>query len=59
MSDFTVREYAFISIAYEGCPESSLGHAYIPEKHLNIYASFQHHFLSTAQKYLNLQDVES
>ena len=31
MPDFTVREYAFISIAYEGCPESSLAHAYISE----------------------------
>ena len=47
MSDFTVREYAFISIAYEGCPESSLGHAYIPEKafeHLcELSASFSKH----------------
>lgn len=32
MADFTVREYAFISVAYEGCPTSSLAHAYIPEK---------------------------
>jgi 5-methylcytosine-specific restriction enzyme subunit McrC len=32
MSDFTVREYAFISIAYDGCPQSSLDHAYISEK---------------------------
>ena len=36
MHDFTVREYAFISVAYEGCPTSSLDHAYIPEKHLSI-----------------------
>ena len=47
MSDFTVREYAFINIAYEGCPESSLGHAYIPEKafeHLcELSASFSKH----------------
>ncbi|WP_010116908.1 McrC family protein [Acinetobacter sp. P8-3-8] len=32
MPDFTIREYAFISGAYEGCPTSSLDHAYIPEK---------------------------
>lgn len=32
MLDFTVREYAFISISYEGCPTSSLDHVYIPEK---------------------------
>ncbi|RKG36633.1 McrC family protein [Acinetobacter rongchengensis] len=47
MADFTVREYAFISIAYEGCPDSSLNHAYIPEKafeHLcELSASFSKH----------------
>lgn len=47
MVDFTVREYAFISIAYEGCPTSSLDHAYIPEKafeHLcDLSASFSKH----------------
>lgn len=47
MPDFTVREYAFISIAYAGCPESSLAHAYIPEKafeHLcELSASFSKH----------------
>ena len=32
MADFTVREYAFISIAYEGCPKSNMEHAYVPEK---------------------------
>lgn len=32
MPDFTVREYAFISVAYADCPKSSLDHAYIPEK---------------------------
>lgn len=35
MPIFTVREYAFISIAYEGCPESSLEHAYISESAFN------------------------
>lgn len=44
MPDFTVREYAFISVAYEGCPKSNLEHAYIPEKafeHLcDLSASF-------------------
>jgi 5-methylcytosine-specific restriction enzyme subunit McrC len=29
MQDYSVREYAFISVLYEGCPESSLDHAYI------------------------------
>ncbi|WP_286712943.1 McrC family protein [Acinetobacter sp. UBA2581] len=47
MHDFTVREYAFISVAYEGCPTSSLDHAYIPEKafeHLcDLSASFSKH----------------
>lgn len=47
MPDFTVREYAFISVAYEGCPESSLAHAYISEKafeHLcELAASFSKH----------------
>lgn len=47
MPDFTVREYAFISVAYEGCPTSSLDHAYIPEKafeHLcDLSASFSKH----------------
>lgn len=47
MPDFTVREYAFISIAYEGCPTSSLDHAYISEKafeHLcELSASFSKH----------------
>lgn len=47
MPDFTVREYAFISVAYEGCPTSSLDHAYIPEKafeHLcELSASFSKH----------------
>lgn len=31
MLDFTVREYAFISVAYEGCPESSLDNAYVSD----------------------------
>ena len=47
MHDFTVREYAFISVAYEGCPTSSLDHAYIPEKafeHLcDLSVSFSKH----------------
>lgn len=47
MPDFTVREYAFISVAYEGCPKSSLDHAYISEKafeHLcELSASFSKH----------------
>ncbi|EXT41162.1 mcrBC 5-methylcytosine restriction system component family protein [Acinetobacter sp. 25977_1] len=47
MSDFTVREYAFLSVAYEGCPKSSLAHAYIPEKafeHLcELSSSFSKH----------------
>lgn len=47
MPDFTVREYAFISVAYEGCPDSSLDHVYIPEKafdHLcELSASFSKH----------------
>lgn len=47
MPDFTVREYAFISVAYESCPESSLAHAYISEKafeHLcELAASFSKH----------------
>lgn len=28
---YTVREYAFISVAYNGCPASTIDHAYIPE----------------------------
>lgn len=47
MPDFTVREYAFISIAYEGCPKSNLDHAYIPEKAFEylceLSASFSKH----------------
>lgn len=47
MADFTVREYAFISVAYEGCPKSSLDHAYITEsafEHLcELSASFSKH----------------
>ena len=47
MPDFTVREYAFISIAYEGCPKSTLDHAYISEsafEHLcELAASFSKH----------------
>ena len=47
MADFTVREYSFISVAYDGCPASSLDHAYIPRKafeHLcELSASFSKH----------------
>ncbi len=47
MPDFTVREYAFISVAYSGCPDSNLEHAYISEKafeHLcELSASFSKH----------------
>ena len=47
MPDFTIREYAFISVANEGCPDSSLDHAFIPEKafeHLcELSASFSKH----------------
>ena len=47
MPDFTVREYAFISIAYEGCLKSTLDHAYISEsafEHLSeLAASFSKH----------------
>ncbi|MDH0030664.1 MULTISPECIES: McrC family protein [unclassified Acinetobacter] len=47
MPDFTVREYAFISVAYSGCPDSDLEHAYISEKafeHLcELSASFSRH----------------
>ena len=47
MPDFTVREYAFISVAYEGCPKSTLDHAYISEsafEHLcELAASFSKH----------------
>lgn len=35
MADFTVREYAFISTASEGCPQSSIDHAYVPESAFN------------------------
>ena len=44
MSNFTVREYAFISVTYEGCPKSNLDHAYVPKnafEHLcELSASF-------------------
>ncbi|WP_180108936.1 MULTISPECIES: McrC family protein [unclassified Acinetobacter] len=47
MPDFTVREYAFISEVYKGCPESCLNHAYIPEKAFmylcELSASFSKH----------------
>ncbi|MEK5759804.1 McrC family protein [Acinetobacter variabilis] len=47
MPDFIVREYAFISAAYEGCPESNLDHAYITQsafEHLcELSASFSRH----------------
>ncbi|WP_151831647.1 McrC family protein [Acinetobacter ursingii] len=47
MPDFTVREYAYISVAYSGCPDSNLEHAYISEKafeHLcELSASFSKH----------------
>ncbi|WP_446699028.1 5-methylcytosine restriction system specificity protein McrC, partial [Acinetobacter gerneri] len=47
MTEFTVREYAFISVAYKDCPETNLAHAYIPEKafeHLcELAASFSKH----------------
>lgn len=48
MPDFTVREYAFISIAYEGCSDRKLlDHAYISGKafeHLcGLSASFSKH----------------
>ncbi|MGE8683617.1 MAG: McrC family protein [Acinetobacter sp.] len=47
MSHHTVREYAFISVAYEGCPESNFDHAYITEsafEHLcELSASFSKH----------------
>ncbi|WP_180168576.1 McrC family protein [Acinetobacter sp. YH01003] len=47
MPDFTVREYAYISIVYEGCPKSCLEHAYIPEKAFEylcgLSASFSKH----------------
>lgn len=47
MPNFTVREYAFISVKYQGCPKSTIEHAYIPEKafeHLcELSASFSKH----------------
>lgn len=48
MSDLiTVREYAYISVAYAGCPESSIDHAYISAPafdHLcELSASFSKH----------------
>ncbi|MEB6624892.1 McrC family protein [Acinetobacter pittii] len=47
MSDFTVREYAFISIAYDGCPQSTLDHAYISKSAFEylceLSASFSKH----------------
>lgn len=47
MPDFIVREYAFISAAYAGCPESNLDHAYITQsafEHLcELSASFSRH----------------
>lgn len=47
MPDFTVREYAFISVAYSGCPDSNLEHAYISEKSFEylceLSASFSQH----------------
>lgn len=47
MPNFTVREYAFISVKYQGCPKSTIEHAYIPEKafeHLcELFASFSKH----------------
>ena len=58
MHDFTVREYAFISVAYEGCPTSSLDHAYIPKKAFEHLCDLLLLFPSMAQESLNLQDVE-
>ncbi|MBP8005761.1 MAG: McrC family protein [Acinetobacter sp.] len=48
MSDLiTVREYAYISVAYTGCPESTIDHAYISSSafdHLcELSASFSRH----------------
>lgn len=48
MSDLiTVREYAYISVAYTGCPESTIDHAYISSfafDHLcELSASFSRH----------------
>lgn len=48
MSDLiTVREYAYISVAHIGCPESTIDHAYIPASafdHLcELSASFSKH----------------
>lgn len=48
MSDLiTVREYAYISVAYAGCPESTIDHAYISASafdHLcELLASFSKH----------------
>lgn len=47
MLNFTIREYAFISVVYKGCPESNIDHAYIPEEafeHLcKLSASFSKH----------------
>ncbi|QHH92678.1 restriction endonuclease [Acinetobacter gyllenbergii] len=48
MSDLiTVREYAYLSVAYAGCPESTIDHAYISSSafdHLcELSASFSRH----------------
>ena len=47
MPDFIVREYAFISVVYEGCPQSDIEHAYISETAFNylcdLSASFSKH----------------
>ncbi|WP_257227572.1 hypothetical protein [Acinetobacter sp. YH16032] len=59
MPDFTVREYAFISIAYEGCPKFSSDHAFIKESAFEYLCGLLLHFLSTAQRYFNLKGVES
>lgn len=43
----TVREYAYISVAYAGCPESTLDHAYISVSAFDdlceLFASFSKH----------------
>ena len=54
MPDFTVREYAFISIAYTGCPQSDLDHAYIPETAFEHLCEFAASFTTQGAKVFEL-----
>lgn len=59
MLDFTVREYALISVQNEGCPHSNIDHAYIPESAFNHLCELSASFSKQGAKIFELAGRQS